>query len=129
MWTVLAIADAIRFHALVGAARKEARLRYLREYWMTRVRDVPRVYLNTPFGTRACGIGNVGIAGLAPAALADALLERYRIYTVAIDTVPVKGVRVTPHLYTTTGDLDALVRALTELARGPISGPSTPAWR
>jgi selenocysteine lyase/cysteine desulfurase len=36
---------------------------------------------------------------------------------VAIDTVPVKGVRVTPHLYTTTGELDALVKALGELAR------------
>ena len=35
----------------------------------------------------------------------------------AIDTVPVKGVRVTPHLYTTTGDLDALVRAIGDLAR------------
>jgi selenocysteine lyase/cysteine desulfurase len=30
--------------------------------------------------------------------------------------VPVKGVRVTPHLYTTTADLDALVKAIGELA-------------
>jgi selenocysteine lyase/cysteine desulfurase len=31
--------------------------------------------------------------------------------------VPVKGTRVTPHLYTTTADLDALVKAIGELAR------------
>lgn len=115
-WTVLAIADAIRFHRMVGPERKEARLRYLREYWTERVSGVPKVYLNTPAGPRACGIGNVGITGQAPAAIADALYDRFRIYTVAIDMVPVKGVRVTPHLYTTTGELDAFVKAIKELA-------------
>jgi selenocysteine lyase/cysteine desulfurase len=115
-WTVLAIADAIRFHKMVGGARKEARLRYLQQYWTDRVRGIPKVYLNTPAGSRACGIANVGITGQRPAAIADALLEKHRIYTVAIDMVPVKGVRVTPHLYTTTADLDALVKAIGELA-------------
>ena len=115
-WTVLAIADAIRFHNLIGGERKQARLRYLQRYWTDRVREIPRVYLNTPRGTRACGIANVGITGMTPGALADALFDRFRIYTVAIDTVPVKGARVTPHLYTTTAELDALVKAITELA-------------
>jgi selenocysteine lyase/cysteine desulfurase len=113
----MAIADAIRFHNLVGGARKEARLRYLQQYWTDRVRDVPKVYLNTPPGARACGIANVGIEGWKPGVIAEALLDKCRIFTVAIDTVPVKGVRVTPHLYTTTGELDALVKALGELAR------------
>ena len=31
VWTVMAIADAIRFHTMVGVARKEARLRYLQQ--------------------------------------------------------------------------------------------------
>jgi selenocysteine lyase/cysteine desulfurase len=117
-WTMLAIADAIRFHNMIGAARKEARLRFLQQYWTDKVRSVPKVYLNTPSGDRACAIANVGIAGMTPKALADRLFDRFNIYTVAIDTVPVKGVRVTPHLYTTTSDLDALVRALGDLARG-----------
>lgn len=115
-WTVLAIADAIRFHKAVGAERKEARLRFLQQYWTDRVRGVPKVYLNTPAGNRACGIANVGITGMKPGDLAAALFDRFRIYTVAIDTAPVKGTRVTPHLYTTTGELDALVKALRELA-------------
>ncbi len=116
-WTVLAIQDAIRFHRMVGGPRKEARLRYLQHYWTDRVRGVPKVYLNTPAGQRACGIANVGITGRTPEDLATALFDRFRIYTVAIDTGPVKGVRVTPHLYTTTADLDALVAAVTALAR------------
>jgi len=116
-WTVLAIADAIRFHKMVGAERKEARLRFLQQYWTDRVRGIPKVYLNTPAGNRACGIANVGLTGWKPADLAEALFSRFKVYTVAIDTVPVKGVRVTPHLYTTTGELDALVKAIGELAR------------
>jgi selenocysteine lyase/cysteine desulfurase len=81
------------------------------------VRSLPNVYLNTPQGSRACGIANVGITGQKPGAIADALLDKHRIYTVAIDTAPVKGVRVTPHLYTTTAELDALVAAIGQLAR------------
>lgn len=115
-WTVLAIADAIRFHRMVGGERKEARLRSLQRSWTDRVRGIGKVYLNTPGGTRACGIANVGITGLTPTALADALFDRFRIYTVAIDTGPVKGARVTPHLCTTTAELDALVKAITALA-------------
>ncbi len=118
VWTALTIPDAIRFHNLIGADRKEARLRYLQQYWTDKVRGLKNVTLNTPTGPRACAIANVAVAGLTPAQLATALFDRYRIYTVAIDTVAVKGTRVTPHLYTTTADLDALVRALGELARG-----------
>lgn len=117
-WTILAIGDAIRFHTMIGAARKEARLRFLQQYWTDRVREVPKVYLNTPTGNRACGIANVGIRGMTPGDLATALFDRFNVYTVAIDTGPVKGVRVTPHLYTTTQELDTFVSALTSLASG-----------
>ena len=117
VWTWLAIGDAIRFHLMVGPERKEARLRFLQQYWTDRAREIPKVYLNTPRGARACGIANVGITGMTPQALASALFDRFNVYTVAIDTGPVKGTRVTPHLYTTTGDLDVLLKGLRELAR------------
>jgi selenocysteine lyase/cysteine desulfurase len=116
-WTTMAIGDAIRFHTMIGSARKEARLRYLQQYWTDKVRGISKVYLNTPGGNRACGIANVGITGMTPAALASGLFDKFNIFTVAIDTVAVKGTRVTPHLYTTTAELDALVKALGELAR------------
>lgn len=115
-WTIMAISDAIRFHNLVGVQRKEARLRYLQEYWTTKVRDIPKVYLNTPTGARAAGIANVGITGMTPDALATALFDRFNVYTVAINNVAVKGVRVTPHLYTTTAELDTFVDAIKQLA-------------
>jgi selenocysteine lyase/cysteine desulfurase len=53
---------------------------------------------------------------VTPADLAKTLFDKYRIFTVAIDGAGVHGVRVTPHLFTTTTELDALVRALTQIA-------------
>lgn len=117
--TDLGIEHAIAFHETIGVARKEARLRWLQQYWTTKVRGKPRIQVNTPAEPgRAGAIANVAIEGVAPADLARALFEKYRVWTVAIDRpeAGVRGVRVTPHLYTTTAELDVLVKALTELA-------------
>jgi selenocysteine lyase/cysteine desulfurase len=115
--TDLTIERALAFHEAIGGARKEARLRYLQRYWTGEVRGVARVTLNSPGDpVRSCGIANVGIDGVAPADLARALMVRHRVYTVAIDGAGVRGVRVTPQVYTSTPELDVLVRALKELA-------------
>lgn len=115
--TDLALADAIKFHQKIGIARKEARLRYLQTYWTSQVRNHPGIIVNTPADPARHGaIGNVGVEKLKPAELAKTLMERYKIWTVAIDYANVHGVRVTPHLFTTTQDLDALVKALKDLA-------------
>lgn len=115
--TDLAIQDAIAFHNSIGIERKEARLRYLQRYWTDQVRHHPNIRLNTPDApARSCAIANVGVAGKTPAELAKTLFDNYNLFTVAIDSPPVQGVRVTPHLYTTTAELDAFVRALKEVA-------------
>jgi selenocysteine lyase/cysteine desulfurase len=116
--TDLAIADAIAFHKMIGIERKEARLRYLQQYWTSRVRNLSNVQVNTPADPqRACGIANVGISHLKPSELAKTLLERYKVWTVAIDYAQVHGVRITPHLYTTTAELDQFVEAIRQLAK------------
>lgn len=117
--TDLAIEDAIAFHEMIGTPRKEARLRWLQQYWTSRVRGTRRIVLNTPAAaSRTCAIANVAIEGVSPGALQRRLFDDYRIFTVAIDRpeAGVRGVRVTPHLFTTTGELDALVAALTAIA-------------
>jgi selenocysteine lyase/cysteine desulfurase len=73
--------------------------------------------VNTPAAMeRSCGIANVGIQGMKPSDLADTLLKKYKIYTVAIDYANVHGCRITPNIYTTPEELDQLVKALSELA-------------
>jgi selenocysteine lyase/cysteine desulfurase len=114
--TDLTISDSIDHYNMIGAARKEARLRYLQLYWTSKVRNLPNVVLNTPAEeSRSCGIANVGIKGMKPALLAETLLKKYKIFTVAIDYANVQGCRITPNLYTTTKELDVLVQALNEL--------------
>jgi len=92
-------------------------LRYLQQYWVSKVRGMPKIILNTPTDpARSCAIANVGVRGIAPGELMDILMKKYRIWTVAIDGAGVHGVRVTPHLFTSTAELDAFVKALGELA-------------
>ncbi len=115
--TDLAIHDALDFHETIGIARKQARLHWLQRYWTGQVRGTPGLTLNTPSDpARSGAIANVGVDRLSPEELMRTLFDRYRIWTVAIDAAGVRGVRVTPHLFTTTGELDALVRALRALA-------------
>src|SRR5258708_8382342 len=63
--TDLTISDAIDYYNTLGAERKEARLRYLQQYWTSLVRTLPTVVFNTPPDPhRTCGIANVGIQGM-----------------------------------------------------------------
>jgi selenocysteine lyase/cysteine desulfurase len=115
--TDISIANAIDYYMMVGPERKEARLRYLQRYWSDKVRNIKNVMVNTPVETqRSCGIANVGIQGMKPADLADTLMKKYKIYTVAIDYANVHGCRISPNIYTTPKELDQLIKALGELA-------------
>jgi selenocysteine lyase/cysteine desulfurase len=115
--TDLGILNAIDFYQKIGVERKEARLRYLQQYWTTKLRGVKNIVINTPEDpARSCGIANVGVTTLKPGDLADLLMKKYKIFTVAIDGTGVHGLRITPNVYTTLGELDALVAALKEIA-------------
>jgi len=115
--TTLTISDAIDYYNMIGAERKEARLRYLQVYWTSRVRKLPRIILNTPEDpNRACGIANVGIEGIQPKDLAKRLMDEYKIFTVGIDSANVYGCRITPNVYTTTDELDIFINALKKMS-------------
>ena len=116
--TDLAIGNALDYYTTLGPDRKEARLRYLQQYWTSKARDLPGVVVNTPAAPqRACGIANVGIRDMKPADMAAQLLDRYKIYTVAIDMsdADVMGCRITPNIFTMPEELDRLVNALKEM--------------
>lgn len=112
-----AINKAIDFYDMIGAKRKEERLMYLKNYWMTRVKDTPRVKLGTSmkkgFG---CGIGLVSIEGKKPSELELFLMEKYRVHATTIDWENIKGVRITPNVYTTTKNLDVLIAGIEKFA-------------
>ncbi len=113
----LTIENAIDYYNMLGGERKEARMRYLQQYWTSKVRDHENIMVNTPVDShRACGIANVGIKGMKPKELAKRLLDEHKIWTVAIDYANVQGCRITPNVFTRTRELDVFVEALHELA-------------
>ena len=114
---ILAVEDALAFHQSIGSRNKEARLRYLTQYWLTRVRALPAVRVLTPFEpARSCAIAAFAIDGIRAGQVAERLMARHRIFTVVRGTEGTEGVRVTPHLYTSTSDLDLLVDAIRQMA-------------
>ena len=113
-----AIGKALEFHEMIGSERKEKRLHYLKNYWMEKVKNVPKVKLNTSLHPKwGCAIGNVAVEGKKPAELDSFLLDKYKIHTVAIEWENIHGVRVTPNVYTTLENLDLLVEGITKFAK------------
>jgi selenocysteine lyase/cysteine desulfurase len=113
-----ATGKAIDFYDMIGAARKEQRLFYLKNYWMTAVKDVPKVQLSTSLKPGfACAIGMVSVEGKTASDLENFLFNEYRIHTVAINWENLHGIRVTPNVYTTTIDLDKLIAGIKDFAK------------
>lgn len=111
------IGEALNFHNAIGAKRKEERIRYLKNYWAEKARNIPKVKIHTSFKPEyACAICGVSIDGMTPAQLDQALFNTYKIHTVGIVWENISCVRVTPHVYTRLQDLDKLVFALEEIA-------------
>jgi selenocysteine lyase/cysteine desulfurase len=114
----LAIGEAILFHNGIGAARKEARLRYLSRYWMNRLKGLPKVSFNTSFSDeQSCAIANVAIEGLSPSDIGNYLMSAHKIFTTPIIHDEFRGLRITPNVYTTLKELDRFCDAMETVAR------------
>src|SRR5256885_2372718 len=114
----LAIGEALLFHQGMGGKRKEARLRYLSRYWMNRLKDVPKVSFNTSFdASQSCAIANVNIDGTNPEAVTKYLFDKHHIFAVPIMHEEFQGIRITPNLYTTLGELDRFSEQMELIAR------------
>lgn len=113
----MAVGQAVSFHEMIGGERKEARLRYLKNYWMEKAARIPGAKLHTSLKDKfSCAIGMVSLEGKTPAEVQNFLNKKKRIHTVSIDWENIKGVRITPHVYILPADLDYLVECLAECA-------------
>jgi selenocysteine lyase/cysteine desulfurase len=117
----LTVPDALAFQDAIGSARRAARLRALRDRWVSQVRDLPQVQVLTGDDPALHGaITSLRIRGRTSkednVALAKTLLDRHRIFTVYRDGLASGScVRVTPALATRMSDVDALARAIRAL--------------
>ncbi len=115
-----AIGEAITFYEMIGGARKEARLRYLRHRWTDRLVDHPKVQFQTNLDPKhSCALTTVGIRGIAPGDLAAWLLAKHGIFVTSIAHPAVNGIRITPNVYSTIQEVDRLAEAvLTAATKG-----------
>jgi len=114
----LAIGEALLFHNGIGGKRKEARLRYLSRYWMNRLKDIPRITFNTSFeAEQSCAIANVNVEGVDPYAIGSYLFSKHHVFTTPIMHEEFKGIRITPNVYTTLGELDRFCNLMESIAR------------
>ena len=113
-----AIAEALTFHHGIGAERKIARLRYLRDRWMRRLEGQPGVRLHTSFDpAMSGGLANVGLEGIEPGALTNHLWSKHRIIVTPIGHPDCTGLRVTPNVYTTLDEVDRFAEAMEDVIR------------
>ena len=118
-----AIGVALAFHRGIGAERKIARLRWLRDRWAKRViAENPRVKVLTPLdGERAGAIALVQVDGIETPKLQQWLQAKYGIVTVAIVHEEFHGLRVTPNVYTTRDEVDHFADRILAAARSGIA--------
>jgi isopenicillin-N epimerase len=110
-----AISVALAFHRAIGADRKIARLRFLRDRWAKRLvaESGGRARMLTPIGPNMSGaIGVVAFDGLEIPKLHAWLLGKHRIVTTPLIHEEFTGLRVTPNVYTTLDEVDRFAETI-----------------
>ncbi|QOU04021.1 aminotransferase class V-fold PLP-dependent enzyme [Pseudomonas fluorescens] len=104
--------------AMGGAKAKGARVNYLRDLWVSRVRPLPGIEVLTPDDPRLyCGITAFKFIGRDQQVMADRLLKDFNLFTTTrVGASFGTCIRVTPGLLTSAADIDVLVNAITELS-------------
>ena len=118
----LAVSEALAFHSGIGPKRKEERLRYLTRYWASRIEKLPNVRFFTSFEREmSCGLATFEIVGIESRELSRHLRLNYMIATQPMSSPSrapeIRGVRVTPNVYTTLDELDYFCEAVEKVAK------------
>lgn len=115
---MLTIPAAIDFHNRLTVERKRERLQSMRNYWVSRVRDVEGIEILTPDDPERYGATtSFRLKGMHTFEQAkkvqDVLFAKHDVLTVARKGITNgAAVRVTPALYNTNSELDRLVTAI-----------------
>lgn len=119
---LLTVPEALSFQERIGNRLRQARLRALRDGWVEKVRENPRIQVLTPDDDRMHGgITSFRLAGKASVednvALAARLLSEFGIFTVHRTGLASGAcVRVTPALFNSMDDVRTLAAALNTIA-------------
>ncbi len=118
-----AISVAVAFHRSIGAERKIARLRWLRDRWARQVlASSDRARMLTRIGPGESGaIGVLAIDGMDMAKLGSWLLDKHRIVTTPLVSDEFQGLRITPNVYTTVAEVDLFAERVSRAVKQGIA--------
>jgi isopenicillin-N epimerase len=105
--------QALEFYEQMGAERKFARLRYLKNRWAERLSQVPGAKMLVGLEPEHSGaFGTIHFDSIEPGKLADALLTKYNIFVTPIVAPFLNGIRVSANVYTTAAEIDQFCEAV-----------------
>lgn len=114
----MAIGNAIDFMEGIGIQRKEARLRYLKDYWMNKAKNIPKVKFSTSAMPQySCAIASFSIDGWDGGDINTKLFDDKKIFVTPIVYEKLNCVRVSPNIYNSVWELDRLVDGIAEIAK------------
>lgn len=133
--THAAIAEALAFHQAIGVERKAARLRYLTMRWANALKGNSRIRIHSSLEPgQTWGLATVGIDGIDARALAQFLMDKYRIVVVGLvggqppaQVYDYQGLRVTPNIYTTLEEIDTFIAAMEDALKNGLPKAATTA--
>ena len=114
----MTVHQALDFHEQIGSERKEKRLRFLKNYWCHRVKDLKGVSLYTSLkDDYSCALATFAIEGMAAADIAGQLFTGQKIHATTVLHEGLNGVRISPNVYTSVKELDVLVEGIALLTK------------
>ena len=112
--TIASIVPTVDFHNVIGKERVEARLRVIFERLRAGVAEIPGASILTPSDPAASAA--ILVFSLPEISGQAAFETLYQEYGVAVARAPINdGLRLSPHIYNTLADVDAVLEALREL--------------
>jgi isopenicillin-N epimerase len=116
----VAIAEAITFNEGIGIERKSARLRFLKERWANRLRQLPKArFYSSLDPAESCAIATVGVEGMDMGKLSEHLLNRWGIIVSPIKHPDglVDGIRIVVNVSLTLSEIDTFADVMEGIVR------------
>ena len=114
---VVALESALDFVGLIGMPVVEARVRALATHAKTKLQDLPQVELKTNMEPALSGgVIKFRLRNVPTRRAYDTLWERYRVSIAMTASGDSEGLRLSPHIYNSTDQIDHVVAAVRALA-------------
>ncbi len=110
---LLGLGTAVDYYNLIGAEKREARMRDLKHYFRSALESNKKFKFKTPAAKElSCAIQNVEVVGRKVGEVKNELFDKFKIDCRPMSGYRINGLRISLSVFTTKSDVDYLVNAL-----------------